>query len=408
MKPPLRRLAIVGIALAAVAARAADAGVIYSLIAPTAVAEAGTTIEVQIAAMNRSPGEVVVQLPGNLAAAVVIEGKRPAITLRSSDPSRTDSQAIAAGAFSLRAYTVTIPPAAGAGHATLEVQLAGFGTVRTALEISPPTLALRVDGAAPTQRPTTTLVGAQPAAAALRRIFADRVAPHEPVYFIYGADDPAAKFQFSFKYKLLDFQKIAPQRMARTLHFAFTQRSLWNINEDSSPFYDTSYMPELIYQSLAPAPEKRDRVFTWLGFQAAFKHESNGRDGATSRSLNIMYARTVFAFGQLDGWHLLAIPEVFGYLSSQDDNKDIESYRGYGKLHLVLGRNDGPSLLATLWAGKDFDHVSTQLDLTFPVRTRLLNFETYFLVQYLNGYGESLLSYREHLETIRAGISLVR
>ncbi len=61
-----------------------------------------------------------------------------------------------------------------------------------------------------------------------------------------------------------------------------------------------------------------------------------------------------------------------------------------------------------LFTGKDFDHTSVQLDLTFPIRTKLLHFETYLLFQYFNGYGESLLSYREKAETLRAGISLVR
>ena len=172
----------------------------------------------------------------------------------------------------------------------------------------------------------------------------------ESIRFPYAPLRPVeAKFQLSFKYKLLDFSKVAEQRMERTLHFAFTQRSLWDIKGDSSPFYDTSYMPELMYQSLAPNPGN-DGVFNWLGFQAAFKHESNGRDGPLSRSLNIVYARPVFAIGHLNGWHLLAMPEVFTYVTSNEENEAIEDYRGYGRLQLVLGRNDGPSLSATIYA----------------------------------------------------------
>ena len=38
----------------------------------------------------------------------------------------------------------------------------------------------------------------------------------------------SAKFQFSFKYKLLGFDDGAPGAMTQTLQFAFTQRSLWD------------------------------------------------------------------------------------------------------------------------------------------------------------------------------------
>jgi phospholipase A1/A2 len=406
MNLSLLRLASTVIALTVTVVCTADQGPVYSVVVPASAAQAGTTIDVQIAALNPSANAMVVTTPRTLNAALMAGGKRFPVTLELRTSTTEGSQSIAPRNFTLQNYALIVPRDAPAGIAALEVQHADAGVVRTAIELSPQTLAVKSGGAV-TQRPMTSFVHTQTAAESLRRIFADRLAPHESIYFIYGPDDPAAKFQFSFKYKLLEFSEVAPHRMARTLHFAYTQRSLWDIKEESSPFYDTSYMPELMYQSLAPMPEK-DSGFTWLGFQAAFKHESNGRAGAQSRSVNIVYGRTVFAFGHLNGWHLLAIPEVFGYVSSVDENSDIADYRGYGKLSVIIGRNDGPSLTTLLWAGKDFDHVSTQLDFTLPVRTKLLNFETYFLVQYFNGYGESLLSYNTHSETIRAGISLVR
>jgi outer membrane phospholipase A len=59
-------------------------------------------------------------------------------------------------------------------------------------------------------------------------------------------------------------------------------------------------------------------------------------------------------------------------------------------------------------AGNAFDHFSTQLDFTIPVQSKLLDFATYFTVQYFGGYGESLRSYDQRTETVRAGFSLVR
>jgi outer membrane phospholipase A len=124
--------------------------------------------------------------------------------------------------------------------------------------------------------------------------------------------------------------------------------------------------------------------------------------------LNTLFAQPVFAFGDLDGWSLIVAPRIFTYIGGLSDNPDLKDYRGYGQLRLVLGKNSGPSLMYTGIAGQHWDHVTTQLDLTIPVRTHLFDFETFLLVQYFNGYGESLLSYRERTSTVRAGFSLVR
>ena len=248
----------------------------------------------------------------------------------------------------------------------------------------------------------------QPAAAKLEHTFAGRLVPHEPVYFIYGHNAPAAKFQFSFKYKLMGFGEATEQRVPSTLQFAFSQRSIWDITASSSPFYDTSSMPELFYEALAPMPQKSSAWFTWLGYQAGYKHESNGRAGSVSRSMNTLFAQPVFVLGALDRWFVVVAPRIFTYIGGLSDNPDLTDYRGYGQLRLVIGKNTGPLLMYTGIIGRRWDHVTTQLDFTVPVRTHLFDFETYFLVQYFNGYGESLLAYREKSETVRAGFSLVR
>ncbi|MBK9991423.1 MAG: phospholipase A [Verrucomicrobia bacterium] len=247
----------------------------------------------------------------------------------------------------------------------------------------------------------------QPAAAKLQRTFAGRLGPHEPIYFIYGPDTPAAKFQFSFKYKILRFGEATAQRIPSTLQFAFSQRSIWDITGNSSPFYDTSYMPELFYESLAPMPVQSGG-FTWLGYQAGYKHESNGRDGPVSRSLNTLFLQPVFSLGMLEGWHMIVAPRLYTYIGGLGDNNDLKDYRGYGQLRLIVGKTNGPSLMYTGIVGQHGDHLTSQFDLTVPVRTHLFDFETFLLVQYFDGYGESLLSYREKSEAIRAGFSLVR
>lgn len=375
---------------------------------PTAAATAGRSTAVDLIALN--PGDVDASLspPSTLAARLMVDSRSWPVELRARADGLDPHLAVAPHGFATFRYTFTSPPRA-IGTAILEARLPDGTVIHGVLDLAPAAAARSADPARPpTQKPPLNLVRAEPAASVIQRTFAQRLAPHEPIYFIYGPDAPGAKFQFSFKYRLLQFTELTSQSRSRTLQFAFTQRSLWDLTAESSPFYDTSYMPEIFLESLAPRPEDRDTWFTWLGYQAGFKHESNGRDGAVSRSLNLLQFRTAFSFGDLEGWHLLVVPEVWAYVAGLGDNPDLKDYRGYGDLRLVLGRNDGPSLMATLWAGRDLQHRSMQLDLTLPVRTKLLDFETYLLIQYFNGYGESLLHYNESSESVRAGISLVR
>jgi outer membrane phospholipase A len=398
--------------LLALACPLAAQPVALSLVPTDHALAAGSAASVDLVFLNRGTTTQPFIPPPSLVAELQLgaQSQRLELSLAAGSPGQSD--AVAPGGFAVRSYTFTVPAGAG-GRGIIEVRLAGFAPVRAVIDfqdgtggpVPAPAASLPGDAAS---KPPTSLARTVPAASAIQRTFANRLGPHEPIYFIYGADAPAAKFQFSFKYRLLNFTEVSRERMSRTLQFGFTQRSLWDVTGVSSPFYDTSYMPEIIFESLAAEPDAGDRFVTWLGYQAALKHESNGRDGPVSRSLNTVYFRPAFAFGQLEGWHLIVLPEVFAYVSSLDNNPGLKDYRGYGQLRMVLGRNDGPSLLLSTWAGRDFEHPTVQFDLTFPVRTKLLNFATYLLVQYFNGYGESLLSYREKTSAVRAGFSFVR
>ena len=393
------------LAIASCASLPAADDLIYSVIPPPTSVPIGAKAEVQVAVLNASTRAVTASLPKSIPGSLTrAQGKLQVALQMTGNPPTNDT--IAPGEFRLYTYTLDLPFDAPSGTAMLEVELDGVGPRRAALDLVPQGAAGR--RTTPVEGPTTNLGRAEPGAGVMRGLFAERLGLHAPIYFIYGDEEQAAKFQFSIKYKLLDFRGLGHQRLARSLQFAFTQRSVWDIESESSPFFDTSYMPEIMYEALAPVPEAYEGQFTWLGFQAGYKHESNGRAGAVSRSLNTVYARTVFALGDLNSWHLLAMPEVFTYVGDRNDNPDLDDYRGYGKLTLVFGRNDNASLMASIWTGREFDRASYELNLTVPVRTRLLRFETYLLVQYFNGFGESLLMYDRKSESLRAGIALVR
>lgn len=377
--------------------RSASTGV-NSLIPPRESVTPQSTVGVDWVTLNPTAEEIAFDPPREITARLLIENRSWQVVLNAAQLAPVS---ILPGNFAVKSYALTLPSGAK-GRAILEIPSPEGGPLLQTV--------IMIEDDAPaalpqTPPPLTNFAVRKPAASAIERSFAGRLSAHEGIYFLYGAEKPSAKFQFSFKYRLLS---MGSSGSPKTLQFAYTQRSLWDITSPSSPFYDTSYMPEVMFESLAPMPTAATDRFIWLGFQAGYKHESNGRDGPLSRSVNTLNLRTAFVLGRPDGWRVIAVPEIYGYIWDLDNNPDVVEYRGYGQLRVVVGRNDGPALMTTCRSGKDFDHFTYQLDLTVPFRTRLLEFESYFLLQYFNGYGESLRTYRQKSDQTRFGISFVR
>jgi outer membrane phospholipase A len=226
--------------------------------------------------------------------------------------------------------------------------------------------------------------------------------PHEPMYFLAGTETPNAKFQISFKYKLVAVND--SDSWWETLFVGYSQTSLWDWNQPSAPFFDSSYRPEVLFS--------KTRLWTnsWLRLDLAggLQHESNGRDGASSRSLNIAYLRPTLLVGDESRWFLSLSPRGWGYLGELTDNPDLADFRGYLDLRAVLGTPGGVQLSALLRAGKDFDKGSVQLDLTVPLMIKRLGSPLFLQAQYFNGYGESLLFYKQREDQFRVGLGLFR
>ncbi|MBL8447370.1 MAG: phospholipase A [Zoogloeaceae bacterium] len=232
---------------------------------------------------------------------------------------------------------------------------------------------------------------------------------HEPMYFLVGANGGAnARFQLSFKYRLFDREGVVAQALPVIggLYFGYTQTSLWDLSTGSAPFRDTSYRPSLFYQwDIAQRPGNDDR---WM-VQAGVEHESNGKDGANSRSLNTAFARLDWRtpVGE-DGAYFGVMPKIWTYLE-KDDNPDIQRYRGHGEVALRYGRDEGWVSQVTLRRGTA-GRGSTQVDVSRPLGTRILSDAGAFLhFQYFDGYGETLLDYDQvRHPQFRVGLSIVR
>jgi phospholipase A1 len=234
---------------------------------------------------------------------------------------------------------------------------------------------------------------------------------YEPTYIIAGpTNDPLVKFQFSFKYQLLN--KEAPLSKALPLlagiNFAYTQLSLWNLDKPSAPFYDTNYMPEFFYSNEDIKAVKIPGV-SELGVQTGYGHDSNGRAGTVSRSMNTLFFRPILDFGDPEGFHFLVEPKFFVYIFSLSDNPRISQYRGYCDLQMSVGRRQGLELSFLGRIGSDYNKGCVQFDLTYPIRDLLQNnVDVYIDAQYFNGYAESLLSYNRRTQAFRIGFALVR
>ena len=231
---------------------------------------------------------------------------------------------------------------------------------------------------------------------------------HEPMYFVLGHDSDRgvdARFQISFKYRLFDPEGIIGgfSPLLSNLYFTYTQTSLWDLGEDSSPFRDTSYRPGLFYQwagsESLPLPTE---------WRAGIEHESNGRSEPDSRSIDTVYLTPVWHWDMPHSRRLTFAPKIYHYLDKHE-NRDIQRYRGYVDWNLRYGREDG-----LMWRGLyrqgTGGYASGQLDVSYPISERIFARTGSFVhLQVFSGYGETLLEYDRDRETqIRLGISIAR
>ena len=213
---------------------------------------------------------------------------------------------------------------------------------------------------------------------------------NDPMYFVVGAHDGwNARFQLSFKYRLFDqgsgFGQDQPWLAG--LYFAYTQNSIWDLEADSRPFRDTSYRPSLFWRW-----ERADEK-TWIdGVRAGFEHESNGKEGDESRSINILFVRPEWRWKLREDASFEFTPKIYGYLDKAD-NPDIQKYRGYVDWRFRYDAGGEWIVTPVLRVGTS-GKGSVQVDASRRVRDLKVGpISGYLQLQYFNGYGEDILDY---------------
>mgnify|MGYP001566618426 CR=1 FL=1 len=251
--------------------------------------------------------------------------------------------------------------------------------------------------------------------------------PHKLNYFILNGlpGDPEAqvKFQISAKYKVFEGNLKVFKRNYLPLYMAYTQKSFWNIGKPSAPFEENNYNPEMFLDY----PIKGSGIYldhVVIGGE----HESNGRDGAESRSWNRVYLQFSFGIEAGDGiekkgvlrkekyaaylklWEAYGEEDQDDYLKSIGRSEGFLDYAGRGEVGFSI--RELPVLSRVSWLKnnqldfrtrifRDWDKGSMEIGYHQNIPTT--NFFLY--LQYWDGYGESLQRFSERDTKWKGGLS---
>lgn len=404
--------AIALIALSAAAFTRAD----FVLQAPQAAIDAGSEITLELLETNPSEEPRPSAVPSNLPLIAYAAGNHNVSVIFRPAATALQPATLAAGGFRRIAVRGSLPPDF-VGLVVLDASVLNAG--RVAVELLPPSATARRGASTPDCAAQASSVGnpaseagshATPEAPPPRRDLG--LSPHETIYFVVGGHSGInARFQLSFKFRPIgpSDDRIGGRGFWEDFYTAYTQTSLWDLHSLSKPFTDSSYRPAAFYHRYDTGLEL---LGGQLGFAGGFEHESNGKAGADSRSINILFARPTLRWGEADAWQFTASPKFYWYLD-KSENDDIQRFRGYGDFLFTLEHPRSWKLAATFRAGTG-GHGSVQVDASYPF-SRINNLFPLGLVhgyldfQFFEGWGESLLHYNERAETqFRVGFMALR
>ncbi len=207
-----------------------------------------------------------------------------------------------------------------------------------------------------------------------------------------NVDNSELIFQFSVK-------------LAATLpniYLAYTETSFWKFldKDNSSPFRETNYNPEIFYQLDAD----KNPFGNWSA-RLGFEHQSNGQSLPLSRSWDRFYfwpsVDTEHGQYALKLWWRRPEERRTDPGDTQgDDNPYIYRYMGYAEFY--FRRQHGVRHISGMLRGNpSTGKGALQVEYSWP----LPNKNTFFFARIFSGYGESLIDYDQHINRLSVGLT---
>lgn len=198
------------------------------------------------------------------------------------------------------------------------------------------------------------------------------------------------KFQISFMFRLTE----ATLPLKSFLFVMYTQKTLWNVFQESLPMRDINFNPGIGWCKPFFSKDRYIGKFTLL-----LEHESNGRDGDASRSWN----KISFCGSTLVNEWLMVHAKYWIPIIDGGNNKDILKYSGIFQGGVVVTTPNKEFSWGLTWVKrKGWNlNMNTIWEMSWRVSDKM-NLNLY--AQYYNGYGECLLDYNQFHSRFRIGL----
>ncbi len=204
------------------------------------------------------------------------------------------------------------------------------------------------------------------------------------------ATNSDVKFQISFAIRLTN----ATLPWNTFLYIMYTQKTFWNVFENSLPMRDLNFNPGIGWSKPFFSKDRYIGKMTLL-----IEHESNGKDGPDSRSWN----RISLCGNALISENLAVHSKIWIPIIDGMNNKDILNYCGIwqaGVVYTTTNRKFQFGLTMVKRKGWNLN-ANTILEASWKVNPKTnLN----LFMQYYQGYGENLIDYNVYHSRIRFGI----